>query len=141
MIGDSMAIADCDPKLIGAEIAHVEEFGEGIPLYHGAAYDAYIRLQAAGWIWTGQRWFKLHTVEGPVVGFDRATSEPDYSVKQMLAVLIPCPFCGGSQMAIEHVIEAGSFFVICLGCLGQGGMGPTIGSAVAWWNSRKGKKA
>ena len=54
--------------------------------------------------------------------------------------LKPCPFCGGSKLAIEH--DGGVFYVFCNkeGCCAEGPYSADRNLAIAAWNQRANEK-
>jgi Lar family restriction alleviation protein len=54
-----------------------------------------------------------------------------------MSTLLPCPFCGGTEVAVSHTIQ-GSCWVVCetAACSAIGPTKPTPAEAASAWNTR-----
>lgn len=54
-----------------------------------------------------------------------------------MSTLLPCPFCGGTEVAVSHTIQ-GSCWVVCetAACSAIGPTKPTLAEAASAWNTR-----
>jgi Lar family restriction alleviation protein len=55
----------------------------------------------------------------------------------MMRALLPCPFCGGTEVSVSHTIQ-GSCWVVCeaVACGAIGPTKPTPAEAASAWNTR-----